>query len=175
MRGGSNPKCAPTASPPPLPAGQARRGRGRRAVPARRGWPGPRGFLEPPVSHPRPPAQPFPVYLPRSPPAALLSTGTPRRARPVPGTLPSPAAGREPVPLPGRSPPLALPAPRHHRIPPEGCCGRAGPTAPPPPSAPGLVPPDPGSEPRHKPAPALPQLPPKAPSHGRLGPRGAFR
>lgn len=88
-------------------------------VPAWRGWHGPRSFLESPVSHPRPPAQPFSCLPSRCrQPAALLSVGTPRqspgRAQPVPGTLPHPRQAGEgggTAPLPGRPPPLALPAP----------------------------------------------------------------
>jgi len=126
---------APTMAPRSPQAG--------RAVPARQGWHRPHGFLESPVSHPRPPAQPF-SCLP-SPLAASRSPGTPRR-------------GQDRAPsLTGRG----FPSP-------------GGPCCSPPegwmllPTPPSLVPLDPGSR---TPGSAL-ASPPKAPSRGRLGPRG---
>lgn len=120
--GGSDPKLSPCLSGPSTPpTGRVCCGQGAVAVwmPAWRGWHGPHSFLESPVSHPRPPAQPFSCLPSRCrQPAALLSAGTPwqspGRAQPVPGILPHPrqaGGGGGTVPLPGRSPPLTLPAP----------------------------------------------------------------
>lgn len=137
--GGASTLTAPRLPGPSLPAGRACSGQGAVAVPAWRGWHGPHGFLESPVSHPRPPAQPFsclPSLLaasqpPYSAPGPLgVAAAEPSRYRAP--SLTRGGTGRSWLPLLGRSPPLALPAPRQHRIPPEGCCGRAGPYAPPP-------------------------------------------
>lgn len=128
-------------------------------VPVWRGWHGPHSFLESPVSHPRPPAQPFSCLPSRCrQPAALLSVGTPRQSPASTRHPPSPAAGwrrwgnsSPPREVPSTRPPCAP----HRRIPTKGCCGRA---IPPLSLLPASVPPKPSSDPRHKPAPALPWL-----------------
>lgn len=175
------PSPAPTRSPsfqpgPPAPRGQGAHragGGGCCAVPARRGWHGPHGFLESPVSHPQPPAQPFSCL-----PSPLAASQPPYSA---PGPLGEAAAepsryrapsltrgragggdGSRPREVPSARPPCALTPPH-----PAGGMLRPG-----RPSAPRLVPPDPGSDPQHETAPALPWLHPESPLPWPAGSRG---
>lgn len=180
MRGGSNPKPAPLLPPPPpLPRGPGAHGQGAA------GGASPAGLARAPrfpgATCESPPATssalsclPSPLAASRltqrqDPSASPAGTGHPSFTHGGPG------AGSPPREMPSPRGPLRSPSPRpdttasRRR---DAAAGLAPPLRPPPP---GLVPPDPGSEPRHKPAPALPQLLPKAPSRGRLGPRGAFR
>lgn len=87
-------------------------------VPAWRGWHRPRSFLESPVSHPRPPAQPFSCLPSRCrQPAALLSVGTPRQSPGEPSRYRASSLTHGRLGEVGnsslfaRSPPLALPVP----------------------------------------------------------------
>lgn len=94
------------------------------------------------------------------PPASRLTqrrdpSAEPRRAQPVPGILPDPrqaGGGGEQLPL-REVPSTRPPCPPHRHIPTQGCCS---PAIPPLSLLAASVPPNPSSDPRHKPAPVLP-------------------
>lgn len=97
------------------------------------------------MSHPRPPAQPFsclpsPLAASQPPYSAPGPLGEPSRHRAPSLTRGGPGWGGRRFPFPGGPLRSTSLAPRHQRIPPEGCCGRAGPSAPPPTGS-GLGPP----------------------------------
>lgn len=180
MQGGSDSDPPPTniTSIPLLPACRAPRspragcapGRGRQVVcgasPARLA----RAPRFPGVTCESPPATSSALFLftfpARRQPAALLSAGTPQRghgrAQMAPGTPHPRRAGGRTVLLPGRSPTSLHPAGGMLQL------GRL--------RSPSLIPPDRDSDPRHKPGPALPWLPPESPLPRPAGsPGGAFR
>lgn len=133
------------------------------------------------MSHPRPPAQPFSCLPSRCrQPAALLSVGTPQKssggAQPVPGILPRRGRlGELGEQLPSLGAPLhssslrpSLPHPDQRMLQP------GHPSALPAPSL-GPAEPELGPPAQTRSGAALASLPATAPSHERLGPRGAFR
>lgn len=135
------------------------------------------------MSHPRPPAQPFSCL-----PSPLAANQSPYSA---PGPLGEPAAEssryRAPSPRPrragrgaaGSSPPRQVPSARPSLRPDTAASRRrdaaAGPVSPLPPFFPASSHRIQARTPSKNPLRFCPRFPPKAPSRGRLGPRGDFQ